>query len=726
MATERQQHTFVGVMVLISASLCMGVGTVAVAGDVETEDGEHAVFQTDFGGVGLLQKPTARMAPLARFSGQYLRVDPYENYTLSFQPFEWAEVGLRYTEIRNLRFPASDDPDRKLLDKGFDVKLRLMREGRYLPNFALGFRDVGGTGLFSGEYLVASKRFHDFDFTLGVGWGYLAQGSSFSNPLGKVLDRFNRREGGFEGGQLGGEFNFEEWFSGPVGVFGGVQYKTPIQGLYAQLEYDGNDFQNEPRNNDNAFDRDSPFNVGLRYQLTDWISLTAAWERGSQARLGATITVNLAEISQPKADPPEPRINPAPARTTRDWGKVSRALAANAGVRVSRVLKEADTLTIEGEPIKYRALAESELRATRILHNVTADEFSEYRFRWQSAGLQLREDVLPRAPLPRIPFLGATTDTNEFHAQDFRHQVYTQDVPRSEEQRPAAEALYEQDAQSFYYSLTPGYKQLFGGPDGYLQQVIGRLTLDYRTDENGWFSAVIAANLWSTFDGANFIGPSELPRARTFIKRYFQDVDVGVYNLQYSRTKRLADDWYALGYAGILELMYTGVGGELLYRPFDSWFALGFDANYVRQRKFDQRFGLRDYATVTGHATAYIETGIKDVLAKISVGRYLARDVGVTFDFSRRFDSGIRFGGFATFTSAGDKFGEGSFDKGLYLSIPLDFFYNTSTREKVSLLYRPLTRDGGAKLERRYRLYDLTSDRDMDGYWRGFERGTDE
>ncbi|MDT0633940.1 YjbH domain-containing protein [Spectribacter hydrogenoxidans] len=725
MAVIRQQRVLVGSLVLISASFCACAGKAALAEDADVDTGEHAVFQTDFGGVGLLQKPTARMAPLARFSGQYLRVDPYENYTLSFQPFEWAEVGLRYTEIRNRRYRASDDPDRNLLDKGFDAKFRLLEESRFRPSVALGFRDVGGTGLFSGEYLVASKRFHDFDFSLGVGWGYFSLGSDITNPLGTVMDRFDSRANrGRSDGGLGGEFNFGSLFVGPIGLFGGVQYRTPIDGLYAQLEYDGNDYQNEPQNN--AFERDSPFNVGLRYRLTDWISLTAAWERGNQARLGATITVNLAEIGQPKADPPEPRVNPAPERTTREWSKVSRALAANAGVRVSRILREVDTLTVEGEPIKYRALAESELRASRILHNVTADEFSEFRFRWKSVGLQLREDVLPREPLPKLPFLGATTDTNEFHDQDFRQQVYAQDVPRSEEQRPTAETLYEQDPQSFYYAVTPGYKQLFGGPDGYLQQLIGRLTLDYRTDENGWLSAVIAANLWSTFEGADFLGPSQLPRARTFIKRYYQDVDVGLYNLQYSRTRRLADDWYALAYAGILELMYTGVGGELMYRPFDSWFALGFDANYVRQREFDQRFGLRDYATVTGHATAYMETGIKDVLAKVSVGRYLARDVGVTFDFSRRFDSGIRFGAFATFTSAGDKFGEGSFDKGLYLNIPMDFFYNTSSREKVSLLYRPLTRDGGAKLNRRYQLYDLTSDRDTDGYWRGFERSADE
>ncbi|MDG4869171.1 YjbH domain-containing protein, partial [Guyparkeria sp. 1SP6A2] len=115
-----------------------------------------------------------------------------------------------------------------------------------------------------------------------------------------------------------------------------------------------------------------------------------------------------------------------------------------------------------------------------------------------------------------------------------------------------------------------------------------------------------------------------------------------------------------------------------------SW-ALGADINWVRQRAFDQQFDLRDYSTWTGHVSAYWETGIEDVLAKLSVGRYLAKDVGTTLDLSRECASGVRGGAWGTWTDAGDAFGEGSFDKGLYLTIPLDAFFSFSSRDSTML-----------------------------------------
>ena len=145
------------------------------------------------------------------------------------------------------------------------------------------------------------------------------------------------------------------------------------------------------------------------------------------------------------------------------------------------------------------------------------------------------------------------------------------------------------------------------------------------------------------------------------------------------------------------------------------------DINWVRQRDFEQRFELRDYDTWTGHLSAYLETGIEDIEAKLSVGRYLAGDWGTTLDLSREFDSGVRVGAWATWTDADEDFGEGGFDKGLYLSMPFDALFTRSSRDRADIAWRPLTRDGGATLNRRYSLYDLTEERDLGGYWDEYE-----
>jgi len=85
----------------------------------------------------------------------------------------------------------------------------------------------------------------------------------------------------------------------------------------------------------------------------------------------------------------------------------------------------------------------------------------------------------------------------------------------------------------------------------------------------------------------------------------------------------------------------------------------------------------------------------------VSAGEYLAGDVGYTLELSRSFYNGVQFGAFATFTDVTTKqFGEGSFDKGIFFNIPI---YGNL----VNYMWRPLTKDPGAKLNRRHTLHGL-------------------
>jgi len=83
--------------------------------------------------------------------------------------------------------------------------------------------------------------------------------------------------------------------------------------------------------------------------------------------------------------------------------------------------------------------------------------------------------------------------------------------------------------------------------------------------------------------------------------------------------------------------------------------------------------------------------------------------VGVTLDLSRRFANGVRIGAYATKTDvSAEEFGEGSFDKGIYVDIPLDAFLTRSSGSVAHILWQPLLRDGGARLARAFPLFDLT------------------
>lgn len=99
--------------------------------------------------------------------------------------------------------------------------------------------------------------------------------------------------------------------------------------------------------------------------------------------------------------------------------------------------------------------------------------------------------------------------------------------------------------------------------------------------------------------------------------------------------------------------------------------------------------------------------------------RYLAGDVGATIDIKRVFPNGVALGAWATKTNvSAQQFGEGSFHhKGIYLNMPFDVFLPRSTGGTASLVWNPLTRDGGAKLYRRFPLSEITRLRSPD-IWR--------
>ena len=140
----------------------------------------------------------------------------------------------------------------------------------------------------------------------------------------------------------------------------------------------------------------------------------------------------------------------------------------------------------------------------------------------------------------------------------------------------------------------------------------------------------------------------------------------------------------------------------------DSRLALGAELNYAVKRDYDMLFGFQDYDVVTGHVSAYYDFGA-GWHGQLDVGRYLAGDVGATVTLDRTFENGWSVGGYFTLTDVpAEDFGEGSFDKGITLEIPLTWLTGKPSRRTVNQTVRPVLRDGGARLSVRNRLYDYT------------------
>ena len=674
----------------------------------------YRTTQGDFGGVGLLQTPTARFAEDGGFSINANRVSPYSRYSISVTPLPWMEATLRYTALTNRRYSQSEEfsGDQSLKDKAIDARFRLWPESRWAPQLAVGFTDMAGTGLFSSEYLVASKRFRDLDLSFGMGWGYLGRRADTGNPFGGLRDR---DRAGRPEGDLGGNFSTDTYFSGPAAFFGGVEYQTPWDRLRLKLEFDGNDYRSEPGDPDFQA-ADSRLNLGAVFRASKGLDISAGWERGNTAMIGITFHTNLKTSKHPDKylDPaPEPR-RPLPTGVSGkqvDWADVSARLHANAGFAVQDIAIRDREVIVTGEQTRYRQEAKGLTRAARVLDNSLGEgTYDWYTLVNKPRGMEVSETSI-RAQALR-DYENQRTD-----AAGLRRGMVNA-VPSVVN----SETVHSEALDRFDWGLSLGYKQNMGGPDGFiLYQILARVSAEYRFNRNHWVRGHLGANLINNFDKFDLRGTSELPQVRTHIREYLTTSDVVLENLQYNWTRRLNRDLYAMAYAGLLESMFGGVGGEILYRPFDAGWAIGMDANWVKQRGFRQDLSFRDYSTWTGHVTAYTPTGLQGINARTSIGRYLAGDYGVTLDLSRRFANGITVGAWATRTNASaEEFGEGSFDKGIYFTFPFDAFFARSTKSSGTIAWNPVTRDGGARLNRYYNLYDLTQARDIDWFNDGF------
>jgi hypothetical protein len=717
-------------------------------------------------------------------------------------------------------------------------------------------RDLGGTDLFGSEFMVASKRYYNWDLTFGLAWGNGGSRGTLPNPFCSISNRFcNRGESGGAGG-----FNVDFFRGERMAVFGGIEYLAPIEGLRLKLEYDGNDYQDEPLGN--RFDTDLPVNFGAEYDLFSWLRISAALERGNQFMIRGNLHSNLnRDRGVPKlGNPPLPVT---PRRDRVDMGQAGNLPAPRAfadtqeatervvsfdrlfdrlkrfGLEVSGIDFEDRSavlrIPVEGSRPTDASLANAALAVARTGHKGPVDTVT---FIATKAGRELSRTSFKSADLERSMSLthsaialvepsnpewtklfeasagtgldgaaataGASAGEDKFleriaakifaelEQQGFQGERFDVDGPRAtlyfsqgDYRNPATAigrgarivarhappeveeislvvtavgipvsrttilrkdleqavvhdgspeeiwqhtaidgaALPDSDSGvvngSRYpdvdWSIFPRLRQQIGGPDSfYFYQLYGEAAAGVELARGLSVSGAIGVNFFNNFDDLDLESDSELPRVRSDIAQYLKEGEQWIDNLHGDYVTKLGPEVYGRLSAGIFELMFAGVGGEVLYRPVGKRWAVGLDANYARQRDFDGRFGLQDYDVVTGHLSYYHVLPFYDILATVRGGRYLAKDWGGTLELSRTFDNGVTFGVFATKTNvSGEEFGEGKFDKGFFISFPLDLFFTKPTRQRAGLAFRPLTRDGGQQLIKPKPLYGLTNGADF-------------
>lgn len=673
-----------------------------------------------YGSPGLMDMPTAEMLPDGQFTTGLSYFGGNGRVALTFQGTPWLSASFRYAGIKNLNLYGFST----YYDRAFDVRLRLLKEGRYRPGVTMGLQDFAGTGFYSGEYFVATKGFDTprwgpgrlpgrLKLTAGLGWGRLGS----YNSLGSTGKRPT-----FVGGSTGGQLSYNQWFRGPYALFGGLEW-TPNERWGFKLEYSSDDYVTETRTS-KVFRKKSPFNFGVEYQATPRTRIGGYFMYGSEIGLTLQTQLNPRYPPVPLAVPaPHPvRQRPDPQSAPAAWGTAWATrpdAATDLRDRLAPLLKQdgliLETLSVTAESAelrfrntRYGSMANAIGRAARALAAVAPTSVETFRLVPVAEDMALSETVIRRSDLEALEFNGMSAGAL-LSATGFADAGPL----------PAGAARARDLYPDFGWYVVPYTAPAYFDPSKPLRMDVGLDLAGVWRPAPGW---MVAGTLRQRIAG-NVKGgrPSNsvLPHVRTDQNLYAQ-YGTTMENLFAARQWRAGPNLYARGIAGYLETMFAGVSGELLWKPVGSPLALGAEASYLRQRDYDQRFGLLGYSVMTGHATAYYEFG-DGYLATASAGRYLAGDWGATFSLDRTFDNGWLVGAFFTKTNVSAKdFGEGSFDKGIRFSIPMSWLIGKPSTRGLGTTIRPIQRDGGQKVRIPGRLYGQVRNahrRALEGQW---------
>ncbi|MBB5723633.1 hypothetical protein FHS72_003278 [Loktanella ponticola] len=653
-----------------------------------------------YGVPGLIDTPNARMAPDAEIAATIGGFVLQQRGSFTFQLLPNLSGTFRYAGIDQEDGPGTDGT----FDRSFDLRYRLIQETDLLPDVAIGLQDFLGTGDLSAEYIVATKTITDrIDVTAGLGWGRLGSRDGISNPLGALDSYFDTRpvrdkSEYEEGGTVTGDF-----FRGDMGVFGGITYRYSDK-LTLKAEYSSDGYVSETDNG--TLDNRSPINVGLNYTYKPGLDLQLAYLYGSELAAGATLTLNPRVRQSPggrETAPPPVRVRPADLAAAASWGTDEKTLIQtlkDAGITLNGYDVTADTVArVRYTNTTFRSEAQAMGRVARILSAQLPAAVETFVLEPQQRGIPLQATTIQRRDLE-------TQENRARGAEALAQSSITRDAG------PSTGLSYTPDLEpAFTWGIGPYAKLIVFNGDAPVQIDGGiELKARYTFAPNIIAKGVVRQSLRDLPLADETETENDLQNVRTDGRYYGQDGNPVIQTLTLAHYGRPGADLYSRVTAGYIEDMHGGISSELLWKPVDSRLAVGAEVNYTAQRDYDQLFTFQDYDVVTGHVSGYysFDNGFH---AQVDVGRYLAGDWGATFGLDREFDNGWRVGAYFTLTDVPfDEFGEGSFDKGIRITVPNDFFIGNATQDKVNTNLQSLQRDGGARLNVDGRLYDIVRD----------------
>lgn len=682
-----------------------------------------------YGLPGVIDTPTAEMMPDATL-GAVLGYTELGNSTgLSFQILPRVTAVLRYG-----KFDSTEEDRGYVRDRSFDIRVSLLDEspGGWRPSVAVGLQDAIGTGFYASEYVVATKTLSPrLRVSAGLGWGRLAS----SGGIGSLID-----DRGAPDEEEGGSLNTDQWFRGEAAPFVNLQWKATDK-LTLLAEYSGDDYACETGDADNCartawLSDEEPLsnnvNLGLSYQMGPNYQIGAYVLGGKHFGIQASMTLNPRRAPFPSGlekGPAPVRPRAAVAADPEGW---SGAWAQDPTAQPAIQKALGDALRKEGQTLESMVLTANRAEV-RIRNN---------RYIQQAEAVGRTARLMTRALPPSVETLvvtsvegGMPVSSVTMRRSDIERlenteagQIASVAALTDADPRPAGLVRNPEVTPRFQWGLRPYLSTgLFDPDEPFRYEVGAAVSASYELVPGLTLKGTVRQRL---FGNAEQEAPGDLSVEEylALSDEQIAEDNNGVYRVRsdgrmYSgndklRVPELTLNWnahptqtvYTRVTVGLLENMYGGVSGEVLWKPVNSRLALGAEINRVRKRDYEDAFEFLDYEVTTGHLSAYYEFG-GGFVGQLDVGRYLAGDDGATVTLTREFASGWSVGAYATKTDlSAEEYGEGSFDKGIEIKIPLAWATGMPSKRTVGGTISSLNRDGGRRVRVDDRLYETIRD----------------
>jgi Exopolysaccharide biosynthesis protein YbjH len=648
--------------------------------------------------IGYFTMPSARMSKAGVFAFSFAYLPPYRLYNLLFQYFDHLEITGNYWLFHGIEDSALGPKFGTFCDRAANVKLALLQKQDglpMLPEFAIGVNDFIGSMRFSSFYIVATQTFLEYNIEATLGWGNGRINGFFGalalSPFRKVKSRF-------------------------------------FKNLTFILEYDANDYEHHRYEHQKGKNVKYPINFGINYKFLKFFEINASTIRGKKIAASAMFKYNIGTTEGlfPKTNDPLPfkaPLNIEPIGIIRSQKEVAQEFAyafQEQGFDLYSVyrtvnFKKKDILWMKVINVRYRIENDVRCRILHVLSALSPENIDEiivvieadgvlvHQYCFSSFELNLyREkkicdkEVAVISHYKEVTKIPCKYDSIELYRRRKKIWQFTF--------RPTFRTYWGSSTGKFKYDVG-----LVAGPQGYL---FGQFYYDMQ------FNYIINSST-SDIGDKDKLNPSQIINVRSDSIKYVQGNTFKVNRAYLQRSCNLGHGWFARGSVGYFELAYAGFAGEFLYYPVKANWAVGFQAATVWKRNYEGIFFQKKIRKLQGTKPTFIDfIGVQyfldlyydykplNVDLRFSFGQFLAKDKGVRMDLARTFPSGLRIGGWYTFTTAKDFVNRKRYyDKGVFFSLPLDIFMPKSSRTRIGYAMAAWLRDIGAVAETGKQLY---------------------